>query len=96
MITFSPNPLNQADDSELRMWLVDSGAALMRKVIESRLNAKLVDAMKPALESSEFGQSLESANTSLRQAQKYQIFLTVFQELIDQPEEAFEINRLVQ
>lgn len=97
MIAFTPSPLTSAEDADLRAWLAKSGAHLMKKVIDSRMDKSLCEALLPSLEAAEYPAKMDAVSAKLKEAHRYSIFLSVWAELINHPgDKPFEILKLKQ
>jgi len=84
MIDVRPQPLSAEDTKNLQLWLAKPEGQILRKVVSSMGRAHLAEAMKDALEHAENNAKLDASNTKLAQAQRYQTFIKILDEIANQ------------
>lgn len=84
MITSTPEPLPSAAESELREWLIKAPFQTLLRVIDAKQKDAEVKALRDAVQSSKYEAKLESGNSFLRDAQRYQACLDVLKEIAEQ------------
>lgn len=74
--------LTIAETDQLRSWFEKGECERLREIVRSRVRENLMLASNIAMDSAPTNAYLEGAAAKLREAQKYQTFLTVLEEII--------------
>lgn len=74
--------LTIAETEKLRSWFEQGQCEQLREIVRSKVRENLMLASNIAMDSSPVNSYLEGAAVKLREAQRYQTFLTVLEEII--------------
>lgn len=74
--------LNDHESEALRLWFGKTQCEHLREIVRSKVRENLMLASNIAMDSSPVNSYLEGAAVKLREAQRYQTFLTVLEEII--------------
>jgi hypothetical protein len=84
MIVFVPEPLPAGADDELRKWLARKESSTLLRVIDSKQKEHECLALRDSIQAGTYERKMDSANESLRKAQRYQACLDVLKEVMQQ------------
>lgn len=86
MIICDTEQLPAEKDQALRLWLARGESDTLRRVVMSMMQRYECDGLKEVVESKDYPDKLLAANASFQRAQRYNAFLQVLDEVLNQKE----------
>lgn len=81
MIAYTDEPLSEATDKALRIWLEKPERVTLEKVVLSKVKRHECDALRDMVSAKDFDALLVNSQESMRQARRWQLFLECLIEL---------------